>query len=111
LASSKPISRLSPRARSPELLSHPGAPSVKTPAGRSRRLAFGSEQLTFHNLATAARRLCRQRFSEVAYERVVDKTVAAYLDWREKSTGARWAYGWCDATSGVSEPAGDADVD
>jgi len=63
------------------------------------------------NLATAAPRLRRQRVSKVAYERVVDKMVAAYLDWRETSTDARWAYRWCDATSGVSEPAAGADVD
>lgn len=69
------------------------------------------EQLMLHNPATAARRLRRQRFSEVGYEQVVDRMVAAYLDWREKSIGARWAYRWCDATCGVSEPSAGAGVD
>jgi hypothetical protein len=48
----------------------------------------------------AARRLCRERFSEVRYEQAVDRLVAAYLEWREESIAAREAYSQCATTRG-----------
>lgn len=55
----------------------------------------------WHKLAdTAARRLRRERFSQVRHEQAVDRLVAAYVDWREESIAAREAYSRCDATRG-----------
>ena len=55
----------------------------------------------WHKLADlAARRLRRERFSQVRHEQAVDRLVAAYVGWREESIGAREAYSRCDATRG-----------
>jgi hypothetical protein len=57
--------------------------------------------LMLHKLTdTAARGLRRKRFSQVRYERAVDRFVAAYVDWREECIAAREAYRRCDATRG-----------